>query len=229
MVDWRYDELVLVADAVSRNGARAIRASSPQALELSQLLRRGQLHPGVDLPGNFRSPSSIQRKSYDIQTADPEYSGTPTRGGRLDRVVAEAFRTDPAGMQATASAIRDVLAEGAILPEDAPAEEDRVEEGGILEYLARRHERDRGIRERKIAAVRQSGAAVACEVCGFDFGAVYGSRGAGYIEVHHRRPLHVSGPVTTGVDDLVLLCANCHRMCHRGRWITPVALMALLS
>jgi len=229
MVNWRYDELVLVADAVSRNGGHGIRASSNEARVLSELLRRGQLHPGVDLPTNFRSASSIQRKSYDIQTANPEYRGVPTRGGRLDRMIAEAFRSDPEGMRATAAAIRDVLAGGADLPMDAVPYDSEAEEGGILEYRARRYERDRGLRDRKIANVRASGAPIACEVCSFDFGAVYGERGAGYIEVHHKRPLHVSGRVRTTSDDLALLCANCHRMCHRGRWITPGELAALLS
>jgi 5-methylcytosine-specific restriction protein A len=230
MVNWRYDELVLVGDAVSRNGGRGIRASSPEAQVLSDLLRRGQLHPGQELPEDFRSPSSIQRKSYDIQTAHPEYRGTPTRGGRLDPIVAEAFQSDLDGMRAKAAAIRDALRAGEVLPADDLADsDDEADEGGILEYLARRRERDRGLRARKIAAVRASGGAIACEVCGFNFEAVYGQRGAGYIEVHHKRPLHASGPVTTRLGDLALLCANCHRMCHRGGWITPDALAALLG
>jgi len=230
MVNWKYDELVLVGDAVSRNGWRGIRASSAEAQALSELLQRGQLHPNQSLPDDFRSPSSIQRKSYDIQTADPRYKGTPTRGGRLDPIIAEAFRADPAGMRAKAAAIREVLLAGEVLPADDVADADHeADEGGIIEYLARRRERDRGLRDRKITSVRASGGLIACEVCGFDFGAFYGERGTGYIEIHHKRPLHVTGRVTTRLDDLALLCANCHRMCHKGRWITPDALSDLIS
>ena len=230
MVDWVYDELVLAADLVSRNGWTGVRASSAEAQALSALLRRGQLHDGEDLPDNFRSASSIQRKSYDIATADEEYAGKPTRGGRLDALVISAFRADTATMQARAAAVRDALDAGEILPAERD-EDDEVSarEGGILEHLARRRERDRSIRSRKIRAVVTAGGDIACEVCGFDFGRVYGERGDGYIEVHHSRPLHVSGETDTALDDLALLCANCHRMCHRGAWITPSEVSAIMG
>lgn len=58
-----------------------------------------------------------------------------------------------------------------------------------------------------------------CVVCGFDFGAVYGPWGSGYIEVHHLTPLaerngeHKVDPRT----DLVPVCSNCHRMFHRKK------------
>ncbi|MFI5577344.1 HNH endonuclease [Streptomyces sp. NPDC051822] len=56
------------------------------------------------------------------------------------------------------------------------------------------------------------------ETCTFDVG-------ADYIEVHHITPLHAAGPSETPLGDLALLCANCHRMCHRNytgeAWRTP--------
>lgn len=57
-----------------------------------------------------------------------------------------------------------------------------------------------------------------CEVpgCGFDFEDTYGPIGIGYAQVHHRRPLaDASKPVTTRLEDLVVICANCHAMVHR--------------
>ena len=56
-----------------------------------------------------------------------------------------------------------------------------------------------------------------CEVCGFDFEAVYGKLGAGYIEVHHKKPVSEGERITGLNNDLVMLCSNCHRMIHRGR------------
>lgn len=53
-----------------------------------------------------------------------------------------------------------------------------------------------------------AGADIAYEVCGFDFGYVYGERGEGYIEVHHVRPLHISGETETRLDNLALLYAR---------------------
>lgn len=54
-----------------------------------------------------------------------------------------------------------------------------------------------------------------CEVCGFDFGKMYGA--PDFIEVHHRIPLRDLQPGTkTKLSDLAMVCANCHRMLHRG-------------
>ena len=60
-----------------------------------------------------------------------------------------------------------------------------------------------------------------CEVCGFDFEARYGEMGEGYIECHHIKPIsQYTEEDTTTIDDLVLVCSNCHRMLHRKRpWI----------
>lgn len=91
-------------------------------------------------------------------------------------------------------------------------------------------ERDPKLRARKIRDVRSKQGHIACEVCGFDFERVYGDRGAGYVECHHAVPLHVSGRTTTHLEDLVLLCANCHRMIHRFTpWLTPAELRAMVE
>jgi 5-methylcytosine-specific restriction protein A len=230
MPDWTNDELILAADLVSRNGWTGVRATSPAAIELSALLSKGQLHDGIPLPAGFRGPASIQRKTYDLATADEQYAGKPTRGGKLAGPMIRAFRTDVHRMQTRAAAIRAVLEAGEVLP--AIDTEDMgfaVVEGGILEHIARKRERDPAIRARKIAARLKSGGPLSCEACGFHFESVYGQRGHGYIEVHHVLPLHVSGSVKTSLDDLALVCANCHRMCHRGPWITPAEVGALIA
>ncbi|WP_279635939.1 HNH endonuclease [Kitasatospora cheerisanensis] len=42
------------------------------------------------------------------------------------------------------------------------------------------------------------------------------------MECHHVVPLHVAGEGRTGLADLALICANCHRMIHRrAPWPTP--------
>ncbi|WP_175414098.1 HNH endonuclease [Agrococcus sp. SGAir0287] len=228
MVDWIYDEIVLAADVVSRNGWKSVRSNSKEAKALSALLRRGALHAGADLPANFRSVASIQRKTADLETARPGYQGKATRGNRLDRIVIVQFEQDPTGMQQRASMIRRLLEEGEELPMSVGDADDYGDEGGLVEFVGRRRERDPKLRSRKLDAVEASGLPIACEVCSFDFGERYGSRGKGYIEVHHRHPLHVTGATRTHLDELALLCANCHRMCHRGDWITPDSLRAIM-
>ncbi|MDO4547921.1 MAG: HNH endonuclease [Clostridia bacterium] len=61
-----------------------------------------------------------------------------------------------------------------------------------------------------------------CEVCGFCFSEKYGSIGDGFIEAHHIIPVSELGDDgRTNIDDIRLVCSNCHRMLHRKRpWIT---------
>lgn len=230
MVDWLKDEVILIADAVRANNWSGFRQTTAVAMGLSTLLSAGQLHPGVRLPDRFRSPASIQRKSYDIATRHPDYTGKPTKGTPQDLAVLLEFLAEPTVMQDKAEVIRTVLSSGrpVVVPAD-PDIELMADEGAAIAVSHLRRERDPKLRAAKIAAVKRSDAPVACEVCDFDFEVAYGSRGGGYIEVHHIRPLHDSGPVKTSLSDLALLCSNCHRMIHRSPWITPTELAELLG
>jgi hypothetical protein len=60
-----------------------------------------------------------------------------------------------------------------------------------------------------------------CEICGFNFEKVYGAIGKGFIEGHHTKPLSDYKSVNkTKVEDIILVCSNCHRMIHRKRpWL----------
>ncbi|OCJ59490.1 hypothetical protein A6U94_21890 [Agrobacterium tumefaciens] len=56
-----------------------------------------------------------------------------------------------------------------------------------------------------------------CQVCGFNFGEIYGKHGQGFIEAHHVEPLsNRNESRATSIEDFAMLCANCHRMIHRG-------------
>ncbi len=50
-----------------------------------------------------------------------------------------------------------------------------------------------------------------CEVCSFSFQAVYGKD---FLECHHIFPIGKSGIRRNSLDDLALVCSNCHRMLH---------------
>jgi len=51
-----------------------------------------------------------------------------------------------------------------------------------------------------------------CEVCGFSFQKTYD---AIFIECHHLTPIGISGERETKLNDLALVCSNCHRMLHK--------------
>ncbi len=55
-----------------------------------------------------------------------------------------------------------------------------------------------------------------CQVCAFDFSKAYGSLGSDFAECHHIVPLGTNKKLrNTTIEDLITVCANCHRMLHR--------------
>lgn len=64
--------------------------------------------------------------------------------------------------------------------------------------------------EKKRQAIKNNN--LKCEVCTFSFPEKYQSN---FIECHHISPISLSqGIVETTLDDLALVCSNCHRMLH---------------
>jgi predicted HNH restriction endonuclease len=82
----------------------------------------------------------------------------------------------------------------------------------------------------RLAAIKIHG--LSCKVCGFDFKDFYGGHGAGFIEVHHLKPVSTLEASTklSPENDMTVVCSNCHRMLHRNRdmVLTPAQLKALL-
>jgi predicted HNH restriction endonuclease len=107
--------------------------------------------------------------------------------------------------------VLDILDSEGHLKEESTA----TTEGGQKMYMARKYERSA---KAKKDAISIHG--TICAGCEFDFGKVYGQHGEGFIEVHHAIPLADHGVRETDPKtDLIVLCANCHRMVHRKRGV----------
>lgn len=84
-------------------------------------------------------------------------------------------------------------------------------EGNMSKVLNNAYERDKNARK---ACIDHYGAS--CQVCGFDFGKIYGEAGKGFIHVHHetlissKKKQHKVDPK----NDLRPVCPNCHAMIH---------------
>jgi len=84
----------------------------------------------------------------------------------------------------------------------------------LVQHL--RRERNLAIIKKKKDQVIKLKGKITCEVCGFDFGKVYGKLGANYCEVHHLIPLSEGKEAReTSLNDLITICSNCHRMIHK--------------
>ena len=92
-------------------------------------------------------------------------------------------------------------------------------EGRVRFELHKKRERDTALVRSKKHQALMSWGKLQCEVCHFNFGEAYGTHGDGFIECHHREPISsttVDGHTVT-LDDLALVCANCHRNASLGR------------
>jgi 5-methylcytosine-specific restriction protein A len=87
--------------------------------------------------------------------------------------------------------------------------------------------RERALRVAKLEQARANSkdGHIRCEVrgCDFDFEAIYGSVAEGFAHVHHLRPLaEAASPRITKLEDLAVVCANCHAVIHRGGACRPI-------
>jgi hypothetical protein len=94
-------------------------------------------------------------------------------------------------------------------------------EGNLRMSFKVHRQRERRLRAAKLnEALAAGGGRLVCEVpgCEFDFLSVYGELGRSFAHVHHKRPLAESptGGRKTTLDDLAVVCANCHAMIHRN-------------
>lgn len=99
------------------------------------------------------------------------------------------------------------------LPEEVPQYRHYIE-GSVEQVTINAYERSAQARR---ACIKHWGCA--CVVCGIDFAEQYGEVAAGYIHVHHLRPLASIGAeyVLDPVNELVPVCPNCHAVMHLGR------------
>lgn len=208
---WLRDELILALDLYIRRGW--LDDLHPEVQELSAVLNGLPLHPEWRFSTKFRNPNGVCMKLANFQALDPKYAGTGLADvSDADQAVWDEFHKRPDELAKIANSIRGAKADDAEIPEDG---EDEAAEGRILTRIHRSRERNRKlVAKRKIERRKETGGALTCETCNFDFSAFYGDRGDGFAECHHKRPLAESGSTKTKLQDLAVLCSNCHRMIH---------------
>lgn len=86
------------------------------------------------------------------------------------------------------------------------------------------------IKEAKRQFAKKHHGRLFCEACKFDFIKVYGDRGKNFIEGHHKKLVSqmIEGEKTK-VEDIAMLCSNCHRMIHKKPLLCVEELAELIS
>ena len=145
------------------------------------------------------------------------------------------YQGNPARHRCATCAFIEGVARGAANPDRDTIEiVDEVEQdvpGGVEGKLVWRKHRtyERNASNRARAIVFHG---TKCLGCGFSFDDSYTSSHArGYIEVHHIHPFSQGPRVVNPYEDLIPLCANCHRMVHRqgNDWLSLEELQQLVE
>ncbi len=234
---WTRDELILALDLYMQHRTSRPSKTSEEVFGLSDILNRMGAELGAGRRPTYRNANGVYMKLMNFRRFDPDYTNDGhvglTRGGKEEELVWNEYSKDVDRLSSVAAAIRTAIDEiegggELVINEESGLEE--APEGKLLTRLHRYRERDpRLVKECKRKALKQSGV-LKCAACGFDFGKRYGAAGEGIIECHHMKPVHtLSDGATTKVADLVLLCANCHRVVHSRRpWLSVEELRAAI-
>lgn len=100
-------------------------------------------------------------------------------------------------------------------------------EGETIENRGYRHKRDQQLRRAALDA-----ASGICKVCAVDYTKVLGGQGVKVLQVHHKKQLSsMDKPKLNTVDDLAVVCANCHALIHSNpkKALTVSVLKSMLN
>ena len=118
------------------------------------------------------------------------------------------------------------------IPEEVVEKPDEpIIEGAKKQITVNKYERDpKAKRICKDYYMKRDGR-ITCQVCGFDFGKVYGPDYANIVEVHHIVPISEIGQEykLDPIKDLIPVCPNCHTVIHANGGISIDDLRKLLK
>jgi len=137
-----------------------------------------------------------------------------------DRLQGSGVQMPTAGAAALEALWSQHLSDAPVGEPQEPKDGELYVEGGLVSVMVNRYERDRRAR---VKCIEHWGST--CSVCEFDFEAVYGPLGKGYVHVHHLEELSSIGTsyVVDPIADLRPVCPNCHAMLHRQRPALTIA------
>lgn len=220
---WHRDEIILALNLYFDKDRGSVDSRNPKVIELSRILNSLPIFKDRPDAEKFRNPNGVSLKLSNFLAIDPDYKGKGMdAGSKLDKEIFNEFVNQKEKLRSLSAEIRKIAKDNDLsynlstVEEDEQTYNDTVQEGQVLYRLHKFRERDSKIAKKKKEYVFKKTGRLACEVCDFDFYEKYGEIGKGYIECHHLTPLgSLNAETITALEDLALVCANCHRMLHK--------------
>lgn len=220
---WHRDEIILALDLYFRLRPGQIYSKNQDIIDLSELLNRLPIYENKPDAEKFRNANGTSLKLSNFLAIDPNYTGKGMASfSKLDSEIFFEFNNDLPKLSRIAKQIKAIALDTTLMKQMNLASEDTTEEiavkeGELLFRFHKYRERNKYIVSKKKNDFFKKHGYLACELCHFDFEKTYGKIGKGFIECHHKIPLYLSDISTkTKLEDLMLVCSNCHRMLHRG-------------
>lgn len=232
--DWTRDELILALDYYFDCEGRP---QNEGVKALSKILN--SMNTGSSKVNHkFRNINGVGLKLMNFRRLDPNFISAGKvglkHGGKGDQDVWNYFVNSRELLKKTALAILSNInspeLNNYLNVDDSEVMESR--EGRILTRVHLYRERNsKKVKQVLIDKALKTSRGLVCEVCDFSFSKKYGVRGARFMEAHHIRPLsELSGETKVKPRDLVLLCANCHRMVHAKKpWLSIDELRKIIN
>ncbi|MCX8532683.1 HNH endonuclease [Chryseobacterium luquanense] len=220
---WHRDELILTLNLYYNLESKSFVSTNSEIINLSKILNKLPLHSNQSRNSDFRNPNGVAMKLSNFTSID---SNNPAKGldrtSRLDKQIFFEFQNSRNLLTNISNVIIETLSDDDLSSKIYQIEEEpktsikEAVEGEILFKLHKLRERNQKLIDSKKQQILKQNGKLACEVCEFDFSKKYGEIGKGFIECHHTQQLSTYKiNQKTTLDNLALVCSNCHRMLHR--------------
>ncbi|NJM44206.1 MAG: hypothetical protein HC858_09950 [Brachymonas sp.] len=172
-------------------------------------------------------PIFLKRSSSEWEYVD-DFHSVKLERSEEDLYAFKAFRR-PDAVAVLYLAEKELMVESEIPPLDV--NDTVADEGRKRYYTHYLRERSPILAEAKRRAFRAEHGLLYCEACTTSEDKFPPGLAESCFEVHHLRPLATNtGVVRTGLNDLAIVCANCHRMIHRSEpMLSPSDLLTELK
>ena len=228
---WTRDELILALEQYFKTPPWTISRKHPAIVALSEELNQLAAYKDAPDKARYRNANGVYMKLMNLQFLDPARGGKGLDGGGklVEPEIWAEYATDHEKLRQAAQTIRQAISTQSSTPElFAPESEVGTEfefaEGKVVTAVHQRRERNPQLRKALLAS-RHATDSMRCDLCGWRPPTIDGYEDAA-LEGHHVLPLAMAVlPQRTRVQDMALLCANCHRLTHRAiskqkRWLT---------